>query len=259
MTTQRLILALMVMLGAGLVLLMGLPVLALMTSVTPTELLVAMGHPTFLSSLKLSLLTSIVSTGVVVVMGTPLAYFFARSSARWVKAVELLANLPIVLPPAVVGIALLQTYGARGLLSSMGISLAFSTAAVIMAQVVISAPFYLAAGAAAFRRIDDELLLVARSLGASPSGAFLRVALPLALPGLIAGAALAWARALGEFGATLLFAGSLDGVTMTMPLAIFSALEGDVRVALALAICLSAASLMALALLKLSPSYFGEK
>ena len=123
----------------------------------------------------------------------------------------------------------------------------------MLAQVVVSAPFYIQAAAAAFRRIDPDLLLVGRTLGQSPSGAFFRIAVPLALPGLISGAALSWARALGEFGATLLFAGNLTGTTQTMPLAIYMALESDVRVALALSLVLAAVSVLLLFGLRLAP------
>ena len=129
----------------------------------------------------------------------------------------------------------------------------FTTIAVVLAQVVVSAPFYIQATAAAFRRVDPDLLLVGRTLGQSPAGTFFRVAVPLALPGLISGAALSWARALGEFGATLLFAGNLTGTTQTMPLAIYMALESDVRVALALSLVLAAVSVLLLFGLRLAP------
>ena len=158
----------------------------------------------------------------------------------------------MVLPPAVVGLSLLLVFGRQGLFSGAG-ALAFSSIAVVLAQTIVAAPFYLQSASAAFRNIDADLLLVARSLGADSKGAFLRVALPLALPGLISGAALAWARALGEFGATLFFAGNLVGVSQTMPLAIYTALETDVRAALALALMLAAAALILLAALRLAP------
>jgi molybdate transport system permease protein len=121
--------------------------------------------------------------------------------------------------------------------------------------VVVSAPFYVQAAAAAFRRVDPDLLIVARTLGQSQRGAFLRVAVPIALPGMIGGAALAWARALGEFGATLLFAGNLPGTTQTMPLAIYTALESDVRVAVAMSLVLAAVSVFLLLALRLAPSF----
>jgi molybdate transport system permease protein len=135
----------------------------------------------------------------------------------------------------------------------LGVQIPFTTIAVVLAQIVVSAPFYIQAAAAAFRRVDPDLLLVGRTLGQSSSGAFFRVAVPLALPGLISGAALSWARALGEFGATLLFAGNLTGTTQTMPLAIYMALESDVRVALALSLVLAAVSVLLLFGLRLAP------
>jgi molybdate transport system permease protein len=170
-------------------------------------------------------------------------------------------DLPIVVPPAVVGIALLLTFGRSGLLgaplTALGIQIPFTTIAVVLAQVVVSAPFYVQAAAAAFRRVDPDLLIVARSLGQRPRGAFFGVALPLALPGLMGGAALAWARALGEFGATLLFAGNLPGITQTMPLAIYAALEVDVRVAVALSLALAAVSVLLLLALRAAPTVLG--
>ena len=156
------------------------------------------------------------------------------------------------------GIALLQTFGQSGLfgpaLSSFGIGVPFTTTAVVVAQVVVAAPFYIQAAATAFRGVDEDLLIVARTLGQSPMGAFFRVAVPLALPGMVAGAALSWARALGEFGATLIFAGNFVGVTQTMPLAIYTALESDTRVAVALALVLAAASALLLVPLRAVPT-----
>jgi molybdate transport system permease protein len=173
-----------------------------------------------------------------------------------------LVDLPIVVPPAVVGIALLQTFGRRGVfggwLASLGLQIPFTTTAVVLAQLVVSAPFFIQAASAAFRSVDADLLIVARTLGQSPGGAFVRVALPMALPGVIVGAALAWARALGEFGATLLFAGNLPGTTQTMPLAIYMALESDVRVATALALVLATISLLLLLGLRAAPAVWAR-
>jgi molybdate transport system permease protein len=148
----------------------------------------------------------------------------------------------MVMPPAVAGIALLLTFGRRGLLGgaleALGLGVSFTTAAVVMAQVFVAAPFYVGAAAAGFAALDRDLRVVARTLGASPARVFARVALPLARPALVTGAALAWARALGEFGATLMFAGNLSGRTQTLPLAIYAALESDLRAAQALALVL---------------------
>ena len=224
-----------------------LPVVALLLSSSPADLAAGASHELFAPSLWLSARTTIISLAVMVVFGTPLAWWLAFSRGRRAKVVEVLVDLPIVLPPAVVGIALLQAFGRGGLFGApFGAQIPFTTKAVLIAQVVVASPFYIQSAAAAFRRVDRDLLLVARTLGQSPSGAFFRVAVPVALPGLIGGAALAWARALGEFGATLLFAGNLPGTTQTMPLAIYSALESDVRVALALALVLAGVSVVLL-------------
>jgi molybdate transport system permease protein len=152
-------------------------------------------------------------------------------------------QLPIVIPPAVAGVALLLAFGRRGLLAPLypaGWSVTFTTAAVVLAEVFVSAPFYVQAATSAFRRIDAKLLVVARTFGASPLRILFRLAIPIAAPGLVAGAAMSWARALGEFGATLMFAGNLEGRTQTLPLAIYTALEADLRTAQALALVLVA-------------------
>jgi molybdate transport system permease protein len=245
------------LLGGALLTVIVLPLLALVLGSSPSEVLAGIKHPLFAPALWLSLRTSVLSVVLVVLTGTPLALMLSRAppSLRWVQA---LVELPIVVPPAVVGVGLLQAFGRQGLLgpalASVGLSLPFTSWAVVMAQVVVASPFYVSAAVVAFRRIDPDLLLVARTLGASPTRAFMRVALPVAAPGLVAGAAMCWARALGEFGATLLFAGNLGGVTQTMPLAIFSALETDLSVAVALSLALAATALVALAGLRLGSS-----
>ena len=237
--------------------LLVLPVLALMLATTPADLAAGLRHPLFASALWLSARTSIVALVVILVAGTPLAWWLAAARAGPTRAVELLMRLPIVIPPAVVGIGLLAAFGRSGvfgpLLEALGLQVPFSAAAVVLAQVVVAAPFYVQSAASAFRRVDADLLIVARTLGQRPAGAFLRVALPLAMPGMIGGASLAWARALGEFGATLLFAGNLPGVTQTMPLAIYTALESDVRVARALSLALAVLGLALLLALRMLP------
>ncbi|MCY4372761.1 MAG: molybdate ABC transporter permease subunit [Spirochaetaceae bacterium] len=243
--------------------LLVLPVLALILATTPADLAAGLRHPLFASALWLSARTSIVTLVVVLAAGTPLAWWLAAARAGPTRAVELLMRLPIVIPPAVVGIGLLAAFGRSRvlgpLLQALGLQVPFSTAAVVLAQVVVAAPFYVQSAASAFRRVDDDLLIVARTLGQPPAGAFLRVALPLAMPGLIGGTSLAWARALGEFGATLLFAGNLPGVTQTMPLAIYTALESDVRVARALALALAVLGLGLLLALRLLPEIWTRR
>lgn len=240
-----------------------IPLIALASASSPSDIVGGARHPLFLPALWLSARTTIASLAVIVLAGTPLAWWLARAYGRGARTAELLVDLPVVIPPAVMGIALLQTFGPHGLLgpalASLGIHLPFTTTAVVAAQVVVSAPFYIQGAAAAFRRVDDDLLIVARTLGQSPAGAFFRVAVPLALPGMVAGAALSWARALGEFGATLFFAGNFTGSTQTMPLAIYTALESDTRVAVALALVLAAASVLLLVPLRTLPSLLSRR
>jgi len=238
--------------------LLVVPLVALGLASSPSDLVAGMGDPLFGPALWLSARTTVLSLAIVIGTGTPLAWWLAVGPTGRTRVVELLVDLPIVMPPAVVGIALLMTFGRSGLFAAqldfLGVQVPFTTTAVVLAQVVVSAPFYVQAASAAFRRVDQDLLIVARTLGQSSRGAFLRIAVPLALPGLVGGAALAWARALGEFGATLLFAGNLPGTTQTMPLAIYMALESDVRVAVALSLVLAAVSVLLLLALRSAPS-----
>lgn len=244
-----------VALGGALVILLALPLIALATSASPEAVRAGLDSPLFWPAMALSLRTTALSLALTVLCGTPLAWWLATRRGRMPRIIELIVELPIVLPPAVIGVALLQAFGRRGLLGpgldALGLSVPFTEAAVVVAQIVVAAPFFVQAGANAFREIDPDLMVVARTLGASPTGAFFRVAVPVALPGLIVGASLAWARALGEFGATLLFAGNLGGETRTLPLAIFSALETDVRVALVFALVLAAVGAVLLLALRL--------
>ena len=223
--------------------LLAIPLVALATSSSLAQLQAGLADPRFAPALWLSLQTTLVSLALTLVLGTPLAWWLAASPSRLARIAEVLIDLPIVIPPAVAGVALLASFGREGLLgpalARLGVAIPFTTTAVVLAQLVIASPFYVQAAANAFRKVDPDMLIVARTLGASPTGALARVALPVALPGLIVGASLAWARALGEFGATLLFAGSRIGVTQTMPLAIFSALESDVRLAVVFSLVLA--------------------
>lgn len=236
-----------------------LPFAALALSTSPSEILDGVAHPLFLPALALSLRTTLVSLACTLLLGTPLAWWLASSGSRAARVADVLVDLPIVIPPAVVGVALLATFGRQGLLGPflepVGLSIPFTEVAVVLAQVVVSAPFYVQAAANAFRKVDADTIIVARTLGATPAGAFLRVALPIARPGLVVGASLAWARALGEFGATLLFAGNLTGRTQTMPLAIFSALEADVRLAVVFSLVLAAVGTLLLIALRFAPGF----
>jgi molybdate transport system permease protein len=219
--------------GGALLLFLVLPLVSLL--VTARDFGAGLSSPLVWPALKLSLLTTSVSLGLVVLLGTPLAWLLSRSRAATV--LESVVNLPGLIPPAVAGVALLMAFGRRGLL---GTSVTFTTAAVVIAEVFVSAPFYVQAATSAFRRIDPMMLLVARTLGAGPWKLFFRVAVPIAAHGLVAGAAMSWARSLGEFGATLMFAGNMTGVTQTMPLAIYTALESDLAAAQSLSIVLVA-------------------
>lgn len=213
-------------------------------------------------ALTLSLTTSAVALVVILVFGTPLAYILARRRFRGAALVDTLVDLPMILPPAVAGLALLMAFGRRGVLGeeleTLGLTVAFSTAAVIIAQIFVACPFFIRAARAGFARVDPDLERAAADLGAPPWRVFLNVTLPLVRPSLLAGAILAWARALGEFGATIMFAGNFPGTTQTMPLAIYQRYEaGDLTTALFLAVVLLASSFGILLLVRLGPGRVG--
>jgi molybdate transport system permease protein len=220
----------------------GLPILALFWYGTPSGFLNSFSSDIVVEALKLSLVTTLTTLLVVITFGTPVAYFNARNSYRGKRIIETLIDLPIVLPPAVAGIALLLAFGRRGLLGQyfdiLGINIAFTTTAVVLAQIFVSSPFYIRQATTSFEDVDPEYERAARTLGASSAATFFRVTAPIALNGLVSGALMTWARALGEFGATILFAGNFQGVTQTMPLAIYTALDSDLDAAVYLAIIL---------------------
>jgi molybdate transport system permease protein len=203
-----------------------LPVVAVFTNVGLGKLTSSIADASSRQALWLSLRTTAIAVTVVVVVGAPAAFVLARSHFRGRAAVLTLIELPLVMPPAVAGIALLAAFGPGGLLgpqlSGAGLQLVFETAGVVVALAFVSAPFFMRQAIAAFAMVEDRQLEAAASLGAGPARAFATVAIPAAREGLVAGIGLAWARALGEFGATLLFAGSLPGVTRTAPLQIFA-------------------------------------
>lgn len=209
-----------------------------------------------LNALRLSTITSTITLAVAIMVGTPLAYLLARRQFAGKVAVDLLLDLPIVLPPTVAGVALLVALGRRGVvgqwLDHAGIDIGFTTAAVVLAQLFVSAPFYVRTAKAGFESVEPVYEGVASTLGASPLRTFWRVTLPLAWPSLLAGAILCWARALSELGATLIFAGSLEGRTRTMPLAIINAFESgqSIDVPIALSVILVAAAAVLLLLLR---------
>ncbi|MDO5676317.1 MAG: ABC transporter permease [Propionibacteriaceae bacterium] len=195
-------------------------------------------------ALTLSLATCAVSTALVLIIGTPTALVLARSRGRWTRSVRTLVTVPMVLPPVVAGLALLTTLGRRGLvgqhLSAWGIEIGFTTVAVVLAQTFVALPFLVVSLEGAIRTAGDDYERAASHLGASPTRTFFTVTVPVLAPAIAGGTALAFARALGEFGATLTFAGSLQGVTRTLPLEIYLLREGDTDLSLALAVILLA-------------------
>jgi molybdate transport system permease protein len=202
-------------------------------------------------ALVLSAFTSLTSLLIIVGFGTPLAYALARHEFRGKVVVSTLVELPIVLPPAVSGIALLLVFGRRGTVGSwlddVGIRVGFTTAAVVLTEVFVASPFYLRTARVAFAQIDAAVEEAASVLGASPFAVLRRVTLPIAAPGIAAGAVLAWARAVGEFGATIIFAGNLPRETQTVPLAIYSRYEsGDLNAAIVMAVILLFSSFLVL-------------
>ena len=231
----------------------AIPLFALVISTSPADLVDGLRHPVALAALRLSLFTTTTSLALTLLLGTPLAWWMARHPGPAERVAATLVQLPIVIPPAVSGLALLLAFGWRGLLGPVleqaGWTLPFTTAAVVLAELFVSAPFYIQSAVAAFRGLDEDLLWTARSLGAGPTRRFFRVALPLSRAGIVTGAALSWARALGEFGATLMFAGNVPGRTQTLPLAIYSAMEMDLRPAKALSILLVVVALAVFTLL----------
>jgi molybdate transport system permease protein len=226
-------------------------VVAIFVDVPPADLVDSLGDEAALDALRLSLETSVIALAVIVVVGTPAAWLLA--TRRWPGRSLLitLVELPLVVPPAVAGIGLLAALGPDGLLGGAldeaGVRLAFETAGVVVALTFVASPFYVRQAIAGFEALDPALLDASRTLGASEARTFARVAVPVARGALGAGAALAWGRALGEFGATLMFAGSFRGVTQTAPLAIYERFATDFTSALALAavlVALSAAILL---------------
>ncbi len=199
------------------------------------------------AAVKLSLLTATLATLIVAAVGTPVAYLLSRAELR---LLETALSLPMVLPPAVAGIALLAAFGREGLvgryLAEVGISLPFTTAAVVIAQSFVALPLYVRSARAGFASVSRNLEGVAYTLGAGEFATFLRVTLPLAKGSILAGIVLAWSRAVGEFGATIMFAGNLAGKTQTMPLAVYSALQVSMQQALALSALLVLLSLAVL-------------
>ena len=227
---------------AALVVFLALPLASLIGRVSPGQLAARLSEPAVLDALRLSLITSLSATAVVLVLGIPTAYVLATRDFPGKRLVEVLIDLPMVLPPTVAGFALLMAFGRMGLLGgtlqALGLTIPFTTLGVVVAQVFMAAPFFIAPARAGFSGVDRRLLEAAATLRASEARRFFWVVLPLSMPSLLAGAALCTARALGEFGATITFAGNFPGITQTMPLAVYVALQSDLDTAVTLSIVL---------------------
>jgi molybdate transport system permease protein len=241
---------------------LALPVIAIFTDVSPSRLIDSLDDPVAVDALKLSLETTAIALAVILVVGTPAAWALATRRFRGRQALTTVIELPLVLPPAVAGIGLLAALGPSGILGdaldTLGIQLVFQTVGVVVALVFVASPFYIRQAQAAFDTLDPTLLEASRTLGASEARTFARVACPVAFPSLLTGAALAWGRALGEFGATLVFAGSFQAVTQTAPLAIYAQFGTDFPAALALAAVLVAVSVAILGGVKVL-TRFGDR
>jgi molybdate transport system permease protein len=234
-----------------------LPIVAIFVNSSPADLVDSLGDQGARDALWLSLRTTAAAMAIIVVVGTPAAYLLATRTFRGKALVVTLVELPLVLPPAVAGVALLAAVGPEGLLGgavdAAGIQLTLATAGVVVALTFVASPFYVRQAMAAFASVDRTLLDASRTLGASEARGFVRVMIPTAMPGLVAGGALALGRALGEFGATLMFAGSFQGITQTVPLEIYNRLGTDFDGALALSAVLVAVAVAILLAVKLVP------
>jgi len=236
-----------------------LPLLALLLRTTPAAVLGHLGSGPVRDALLVTAKTSLAAHAIVLLVGTPVAYLLATRRFPGRRLAVAAIELPLVLPPAVAGIALLAAFGRRGLLgeelSALGVTLPFTQAAVVLAIVFVASPFYVRQAIAAFAAVDPTLVDASRTLGAGPARTFRRVALPLAAGGLGAGSSLAWARGIGEFGATIIFAGSFRGETQTASLAIYALLDLDFDAAIALGVLLVLVSVGVLAVVNLLPSW----
>ncbi len=214
------------------------------------QLLASLAQPAIHDALRLSLITSLLTAAIVVLFGTPLAYLLARRQFPGKALIDTLVDLPMVLPPVVAGVALLMAFGRRGVfgpaLEGAGLDVAFTAKAVVAAQIFVSSPFYVRAARVGFQAVDETLEQAAAIDGASAWRGFLHITLPLSLPALLSGIVLCWARALSEFGATMMFAGNLRGTTQTMSLAIMTAMESNLYTALAMSVVLLAVACVTL-------------
>jgi molybdate transport system permease protein len=232
-----------------------LPIVAIFTHTSPGKLLEQLSNPVVVDALVVTLKTSVIAQLLIVALGTPTAYLLASRRFPGHAFAVTLVELPLVLPPAVAGIGLLAAFGRLGLLGSsleaLGITLPFTQAAVIVAVAYVASPLYIRQAIAAFEATDPSLAAASRTLGAGPARTFFRVVLPLARGGLIAGLALSFARGIGEFGATIMFAGSLQAVTQTFSLAIYAEFDRNFDATLAMSGLLVLISIVLLAALRI--------
>jgi molybdate transport system permease protein len=230
--------ALLLLGSAPLVVFIALPLAALLLVSSPLDLARHLASPLAMHALWLTIRTTLVATCLAVALGTPLAYLLARVPFRGRDLVDTLVDLPITIPPVVAGVALLLAFGRRSLLGRQldvfGVQIPFTSVAVVMAQLIIASPFFVRAARAGFEAVDGRFESAARTLGASAWRVFWTVTVPLARPALLSGLVLAWARALSEFGATMMFAGNFPGRTQTLTLAVMTALESDLDTAVAI-------------------------
>jgi molybdate transport system permease protein len=249
-----------------------LPIVAIFVRISPAQLVDQLSNPVVKDAFFVSLKTSAIAQTLIVLFGTPAAFLLASRRFRGHSLAVTLVELPLVLPPAVAGIGLLAAFGRMGLLGSsldaFGITIPFTQSAVTIAVAYVASPLYIRQAIAAFEATDPNLAAASRTLGAGPARTFFRVVLPLARGGLIAGLALSFARGLGEFGATIMFAGSLQRVTQTLPLAIYAEFDRDFDATLAMSAVIVLFSILLLAALRIgltwqrsssttSPSLFG--
>jgi molybdate transport system permease protein len=236
-----------------------LPIIAIFLQIPPGRLLDGTTSPAAVDALVVTAKTTLVANVLILLFGTPTAYLLATRSFRLRPLLVTLVELPLVLPPAVAGIGLIAAFGRLGLLGGtlevLGLDIAFTQAAVVLAVTFVASPFYVRTAISAFEAVDSTLTGAARTLGAGPARTFFRVALPLAAGGLGAGWALAFARGIGEFGATIMFAGSLQGLTQTLSLAVYEQFDVDFDVALAIGAELVAVSAAILLAVKLVPAW----
>jgi molybdate transport system permease protein len=232
----------------------AIPLLAMFLHLSPLDFWRNLNQDQVLTAIRISLITSLSTVSITILLGTPVAYLLSRRRTRLNRFIDTLIDLPTLLPPAVAGVALLLAFGRRGLLgiwlASLGISLPFTTPAVIIAQTFIAAPLYIKATTLGFDAVDCELRKAAALDGASRWQTFRYVMLPMARSSILSGSVMTWARAMGEFGATIIFAGNFPGRTQTMPLAIYLGFEIDMNVAITLSIILICFAFLTLVLVK---------